>query len=94
MCAISSVLPSPAGVAHVVGGDHAGHAGLGLDHDLLAPHPGELLADDAASASVPPPGGKPTTMRTGARRPGLGAKAGQAERGRAPAPAWRRGVFS
>ena len=38
MCAISSVLPSLGCVRHVLGGEHAGDAGLVLDDDLLVPH--------------------------------------------------------
>jgi hypothetical protein len=49
---------------NILGREHTGDAALVLDDDLLVPHHAELDRP-RGPAPVPPPGGKPTTMRTG-----------------------------
>ncbi len=65
----------------IVGREHAGDAGLGLDDDLLVPHHAELLADDAGQRIGAAAGRKADDDAHRAVRPGLRVKARNAEGG-------------
>jgi hypothetical protein len=65
----------------VLGGEHAGDAGLGLDDDLLVPHLRQLGGDDAGERIGAAAGGKADDDADRAVRPFLGEQARRGEGG-------------